>query len=93
MEAIGFKLCRQCDGLIGELPVVVCLGFGRRDIPDGFQQSMVVEPGYPFQRGELHGFLGLPGGSAMNEFGLVESIDRLCQGVDAPMSSGDGGVR
>jgi len=42
---------------------------------------MVVEPRYPFERCELHGLLGFPECSAMNEFGLMEPIDDLGQGV------------
>lgn len=49
---------------------------------------MVVEPRYPFERGELDCFLGFPGSSAVNQFGLVQAVDGLGQGVDAPMSSG-----
>ena len=74
------------DGLIGELPVVVCLTFGRRKVADRFQQSMVVKPGYPFQRGELHILLGLPGSSTMNQLGFAEPIDSLCQGVDVTVA-------
>jgi hypothetical protein len=49
---------------------------------------MVVEPRYPFERGELDCFLGFPGSPAVNQFGLVQAVDGLGQGVDAPMSSG-----
>ena len=31
----------------------VCLGLGRRDVPNGFQQAMVVEPPDPRQRRQL----------------------------------------
>ena len=42
---------------------------------------MVVEPSYPFQRRKLDCFLGLPRRTAMNQLGLLEPIDGLCQGV------------
>ena len=34
---------------MGELPVVVCLSFGRRNIADWLQQAVVIEPSHPFQ--------------------------------------------
>ena len=38
-------------GLLGEFPPIVFLSLGRRDIPDGFEESNVVEPDHPFQGG------------------------------------------
>ncbi len=70
------------------MPVVVCLSLSRWDVPDGFEQAMVVEPRYPFERGELDCFLGFPWSPAVNQLGLVQAVDGLGQGVDAPMSSG-----
>ena len=81
MEAVWFKSGPHRGGLTGELPVVVCLSFCRRDVPDGFEQPVMVELGHPFQRGQLHGLLGLPGGAAMNQLGLVQTVDRLGQRV------------
>ena len=37
--------------------VVALLGFGRRDVADGFQQPAIVEPVDPFERGELDGLV------------------------------------
>ena len=45
------------NGLRSVLPPVVCLSFGWWDIPDGLQQSEMVEPVHPFQGGQFHGFL------------------------------------
>ena len=56
------------------------LGFGRRYVTDGLQESPVVEPVYPFQRRELDGFERAPSCS-MDEFGLIEAIDRLGESV------------
>ena len=81
MEAILFKSDRHRGGLTGEMPVVVCLSLGGRDVADRLQQSMMVEPRYPFERGEFQRFLGLPGCPAMDQFGLVEPVDRLGQRV------------
>jgi hypothetical protein len=41
--------------LIGELGVISFLGFGWRDVADGLQQTTMIEPVYPFERGELNG--------------------------------------
>jgi hypothetical protein len=57
------------------LPIVVRFRFGKRGVPDRFEQPLVIEPGNPFQRCEfdcLAGFLRCP---AMNQFGLVEAVD------------------
>ena len=42
---------------------------------------MVVELGHPFMRRELHRLLGLPPCPAMDQFSLLEAVDRLGQGV------------
>ncbi len=87
MEAGWFKSDLHRGGLTGELPVVVCLSFCRWDVPDGFKQPVMVEPGHPFQGCQLHRFPCWPG-PPMNHLRLVQPVDRLGQGVDAPMSRG-----
>lgn len=72
---------RPPQRLAGELPPVVCLSFSRRDVPDGLKQSDVVEPAHPLQGGQFHGFPGLSGRSAVNQFGFVQPIDGLGQRV------------
>ena len=42
---------------------------------------MVVEPGNPFQRGQLDGFTCLPRSAAVDQLSLVEPGDGLGQGV------------
>lgn len=74
MEAVWFKSGLHGGCLTGELPVVVCLGLCRRDIADRFEQAVMIEPGHPFQRGQLDRFDGFPRCSAVNELGLVEAI-------------------
>ncbi len=74
MEAIWFKSGRHGSGLTGELPVVVCLSLCRRDIADGSEQSVVVEPSHPFQCGQLHGLPGFPWSSAVDYLGFVEAV-------------------
>ena len=71
VEAVWFKSGCHCGGLTGELPVVVCLSFRRWDVADWLEQAVVVELGNPFQCRQLHGLLGLPGRSTMDQFGLV----------------------
>jgi len=61
--------------------VVVGLGFGGRDVPDGFEQATVVEPVHPFQRGVFHGLEAAPRTATMDDFGLEQAVDRLCQRV------------
>ena len=67
--------------MLGELPPVVCLSLGRRDVPDGFEQSDVVEPVNPLQGGQFHGFPGFPRSPAVDQLGLVEPVDGFGQGV------------
>ena len=86
MEAVWFKSGCHRGGLTGEVPVIVCLSLCRRDVADGLEQAVVVEPGYPFQGGQLHRFLGLPRCPAMNQFSLVQAVDRLGQGVVVAIS-------
>jgi hypothetical protein len=81
MEAGWFKSDHHRSDLTGELPVVVCLSLCRRDVADGFEQAVVVKPRHPFKRRQLHGFLGFPRPSAMDQLGLVEPIDGFCQSV------------
>jgi hypothetical protein len=49
---------------------------------------MMVEPGHPVQRGDLHRFARLPRPAPVDQLGLVKPVDRLGQRVDAPMSRG-----
>ena len=81
MEARRFKSGRHGGGLFGKLPVVVCLSFCRRDIPDGLQQSVLVDPSHPFQGGQSHRFFGFPRCATVDQLGLIQAIDRLGQGV------------
>ena len=81
MDAVWFKSGHRRGGLTGEMAVVVCLSLGGRDVSDGRQQSVMMEPGHPFQRGEFQGLHGLPGLSAIDQFGFVEPTDGLGQRV------------
>jgi hypothetical protein len=52
-EAVSFE--SRGPGWVIQHGVVALLGFGRRDVADGFQQPAIVEPVDPFERGELDG--------------------------------------
>ena len=41
----------------------------------------MVEPIYPFERGELHGFKVAPWSSPMNDLGLVKTVDRFGESI------------
>ncbi len=71
----------RCHIQSGDGSIILCFGFGRRDVTDGFEQSSVVEPIHPFKRGEFDGFEGSPRPATMNDLGFVKTIDRFCQSV------------
>ena len=61
--------------------MVATLGFCGRDIADWCQQASVIEPFYPFQRGEFHGLEAVPRPAAVNDLGLVKPVDGLGERV------------
>lgn len=67
-------------GFLGKLPIVVWLSFGRWNISNRLQQSVVVEPGRPFGGRQFHGILVFPRSTAVDQFDLVQPIDCLGQG-------------
>lgn len=81
-EARSLKLCGHGEIVRGSgCCVVIRLGFSRRDVADGFEQTPVIEPVDPFQCCELDGFKGTPGSPPVDHFGLVESVDRFGERV------------
>ena len=68
---------RWCEsdrhGLLGELTMVV--GLGRRQVADRFEEALMVEPGHPFQRGQFQRLQRLPGGTPVDQLGLVQAVD------------------
>lgn len=68
MRAVWFKSSLHRGGLTGELPVIVCLSFCGRNVSDGFQQPVVVEPRHPFEGRQLH---RLPGQRAEEIYGTT----------------------
>ena len=65
--------------------VVVGFHFGGWDIADLAVEAPVVEPFDVCQGGQLDMLSVAPGSLTFGQFGLVESVDRLGQGVDAPI--------
>ena len=65
---------------------VARLSLGGRHVADGFEQAAGVEPIDPFESGELDGLEGSPRPTAMDHLGFEQTVDRLGQGVDAPIA-------
>ena len=76
MEAVWFESGRL--GLTGMLPIVSRFGFRWRDMPDRPQQSLVVVPVHPVQRGQFYLLAAAPR-LPMDHLGLVQPVDRLGQ--------------
>ena len=72
----------------GLLPEVDGLEFGRRGMPNGLQQSMVVEPVDPLQGGVFDVLDPLPGAAPADQLGLVQPDDRLGQRVVVTVATG-----
>lgn len=76
---------RLCDRPVNRRPFRArasgpgCLGFGWRDVADGFEQVMVVEPRDPLQCRHLDRFARLPRPSLVNDLGLVQPFNGLGQ--------------
>lgn len=76
-EAASLGSCSHVEGLI--VCIVVGLGFGGRDTPDGAEEEVVVEPVIPAQDSHFHGQHAGPGSLPPNHSGLVKAYDRLGQ--------------
>ena len=82
-EAIWFKL--RGHGDVVQHGVISFFCFGWRDTSDRLQESPVVEPVDPFERGIFDSFKRSPRTSPLDHFGLVKAIDCLGQGIEAPI--------
>lgn len=78
-EAVWFESGDHIEGFEGR--IVVRFGLGGRDVADRAEEAMVVEPIHPAQCRHFHCGYTWPGALAPNNFGLVETVDRLGQGV------------
>ena len=47
----------------------------------------MIEPSHPFKSSQFHGLLGFPRGFAVDQFSLVQAIDRLGQRVVVAVST------
>jgi len=61
--------------------IIAFLGFGRRDVADGLQQSAIVEPVDPGQRCELDSLEAAPWSTPVYDLGFVEAVDRLGESI------------
>jgi hypothetical protein len=71
------------------LSPVVRFGLGRRDVADGLQQAMVVEPRDPLQRGQFDRLARLPRPAPMDDLGLEQPVDGLGQRVEPSLCCDD----
>ena len=71
--------------------MVSFFSLGWRDIPDGLQEAAVVEPVDPFQCGELHGFELAPRSPAMDDVGLVKTVDRFGESIVVTVANASNG--
>ena len=80
MEGVWFKSGLHRSGLIGELPVVVCLSFCRRDIR--LVQAVVRwEPVRPFHGRDFEGLRCFPSCTPVNQRGFAKAVDGFCQHI------------
>ncbi len=80
-------------GFLGKLPIVVWLSFGRWNISNLLQQSVVVEPGHPFGGGrQFHGIPGLSkehgGGSIRPRTPMIVSVRAVVVAVSTAAHRG-----
>ena len=61
--------------------IVVGLGLGERDVSDGAEHAVIVEPVDPAQCRHLHRLCIPPRSLPPGVLGLVEAVDGLGQGV------------
>ena len=78
-ETVWFKLCGHGWRVQHGIVSFFCLGW--RYVADRLQKASVVKPVLPFARGELHGFEVAPWSSAMDDLGLVKTVDRFSESI------------
>ena len=78
-EAIWFKLRRH--GWPFQHGVVAPLGFCRRYVADGLQDSSIVEPIDPFEGCELNGLKISPWPASVDHFGFVKAVDGFGESI------------
>ena len=66
---------------VPDLVIIACFRLGGRDVADGLQQTLVIEPVHPFQRGELDRLARAPWPARVDHLGLKEPDHRLGERV------------
>ena len=69
------------DGIGIQSCVEVGFDFCGRDVPDGLEQTAVVEPVHPFEGRVFDGLETAPWTAAVDDLGLEQAVDRLGQCV------------
>lgn len=64
-----------------ELTIVSCFGFGGWNVADRPEQAAVIEPVDPFERRQFDGLQIAPRTAFMNDFRLVQTVNRLGQRI------------
>jgi len=77
----------SCVGWV-VLLVVVGFVFGWWDVSDGFEDALVVEPVDPFEGGVFDVVESVPRFTPVDDFGLVEAVDRLGHRVVVGIADG-----
>ena len=57
------------------------LGLGGRDVPDWLEEAAAIEPGDPFEGGELDRLEAAPGAAPMDHLSFVEAVDGFGEGI------------
>lgn len=74
-------------GVTFTLPIVRLLELDGRNIADGPEQATIVEPIDPLQDGVFDRLGASPRSSWMNDLGLEQADDRLCERVVVGIAS------
>ena len=74
-----FESCSHIEVLAGG--IVICFGLCGRDVADGVEQALIIEPVHPFEGGVFDGLERSPRAAPVDRLGLVEAVDRFGQRV------------
>ena len=55
---------------------MICFGLCGRDVADGAEQALIIEPVHPFEGGVFDGLERSPRAAPVDRLGLVEAVDR-----------------
>ena len=71
----------RCDRLFFHVGIVGGFGLGGRDVADERESRRLLNQSHPFEGGVLDGFHRTPRAAAVDDLGLVETVDRFGQGI------------